>query len=302
MKLGFKNFKTYLYSKSYYHILKSSVLSIISFFLKKYFFLFKKNKKPNKQNNIYSKGYIYTAFGNNFYKECVNSVKLLKMTTTLPVHLFTDQKDLSEEEKSLFYSINYLPNLHARSKVDYIALSPFNKTIYLDTDIIVVKKIDELFDLLDKYNILATLDTARKRENISKKISEYSKIPYSFGEVNSGLLCFNKYAKENILKKWPSIFYKYIRESGGWDQPSLRILLWKSNASLYILPPEFNIRSKKLIEKVKENKYIFGEEHMSPRVYHMHLYKEIYTNKIKEVISPEDMISKAIKNSYEINY
>lgn len=301
MKSKFKNFKTYLYRKNFYHLLKSSALSIISYTLNKYFFLFKNRKRSIEENKIYSKGYVYTAFGQNFYKECINSVKLLKLTTTLPIHLFTDQK-VSEEEKLLFYSINYVPNLHARSKVDYIGLSPFNKTIYLDTDVIVVKKIDELFDLLDKYNILATLDTARKRENISKKISEYSKIPYSFGEVNSGLLCFNDFAKENIIKKWPKVFYKYIKESGGWDQPSLRILLWKSNASLYILPPEFNIRSKKLIEKVKNNKHLFGEEHMSPRVYHLHLYEEIYTNKINEVISLKDMVAKAKKNAYEINY
>ena len=33
------------------------------------------------------------------------------------------------------------------SKVDYISLSPFKKTIYLDTDIIVVKKIDTVINI-----------------------------------------------------------------------------------------------------------------------------------------------------------
>ena len=41
---------------------------------------------------------------------------------------------------------------------------------------------------------------------------------------------------------------------------------------------------------------------MSPRVYHLHLYEEIYTNKINEVISLKDMVAKAKKNAYEINY
>ena len=31
---------------------------------------------------------------------------------------------------------------------------------------------------------------------------------------------------------------------------------------------------------------------MSPRVYHLHLYEEIYTNKITEEISLKDMIVK----------
>ena len=294
--------KTYFYSKKIYHKLKSFLLSKVSNFLRKYYILNKKRKNILHPANKEDKGYLYTAFGENFYKECVNSAKILKRSTNLPIHLITDQKTILEEEKLLFFSISYMPNLHVRSKVDYISLSPFEKTIYLDTDIIVVKGIDELFELLDNFDILATLDTARKRDNISQQIEEYRKIPYSFGEVNSGLLCFNKYAKENIIKNWPKIFYKYIRESGGWDQPSLRVLLWKYKASLYILPPEFNIRSKKLLEKVKQNKHIFGQSHMSPRIYHMHLYDEIYKGDIKKLLTPDQIITKAEEKAYEINY
>ena len=57
-----------------------------------------------------------------------------------------------------------------------ILLWSIRKTIYLDTDIIVVKSIDELFDLLDNFDILATLDTARKREHFQKHLN--MKIPY----------------------------------------------------------------------------------------------------------------------------
>ncbi len=302
MRKKLKIIRSYFYSKTFYHKIKSFLLSKISFILRKYSKVFYTIKEKNNCLESNEKGYIFTAFGENFYKECINSVRILKKTTNLPIHLITDQKEISDSEKSLFFSWRYMPNLHVRSKVDYISLSPFNKTIYLDTDIIVVKKIDELFKLLDNFDILATLDTARKRENISKKIKEYNNIPYSFGEVNSGLLCFNKYAKDKILKKWPSYFYKYMNQSGGWDQPSLRILLWKSKASLYILPPEFNIRSKKLLAKVKKNKDLFGVEHMSPRIYHMHLYDDIYKKKINYDMNIKEMIKEATKNAYDITY
>ena len=302
MKSKIKNNKTYFYLRYLFYKIKPLFLSFISFILKKSYFPFRKNKIKNKFNKAQEKGYLYIAFGENFYKECVNSAKLLQTKTELPIHLFTDQKDISFKEKSLFYSIKYLPNLHLRSKVDYISLSPFDKTIYLDTDIIVVQEIDELFELLDNYEVLATLDTARKRENISNKISSYKKIPYSFGEINGGLLGFNKIARDRILTKWPKIFYKYMKETEGWDQPSLRILLWELKASLYILPPEFNIRSKELLEKLKKKKHLFGKDHMSPRIYHMHLYDDIYKNKITKVIDPEEMISKAAKKAYKISY
>ena len=195
MRTQLNKIKSYFYSKKFYHKLKSFFLSKASYVLRINYGLKKKRKNIFQPLKNKDRGYIYTAFGENFYKECVNSAKILKRSTNLPIHLITDQKKILEEEKSLFSSISFMPNLHVRSKVDYISLSPFEKTIYLDTDIIVVRGIDELFELLDNFDILATLDTARKRENISKQIEEYRKIPYSFGEVNSGLLCFNKYAK-----------------------------------------------------------------------------------------------------------
>ena len=302
MKFNIKYIEAIKYLKSFYKKFKSFFLSKISFLVKKLYFFNINSKSNTKKIDLKEKGYVYMAFGENFYLECLNSVKILKSTTNLPIHLFTDKKNIPKEERALFFSISYLPNLHLRSKVDYISLSPFTKTIYLDTDIIVVKKIDKLFNLLDNFDILATLDTARKRKNMSELINEYRKIPYAFGEVNSGVLCFNKFAKEKILKKWPKIFYKYMKESGGWDQPSLRILLWKTNASLYILPPEFNIRSKNLLKKIKMNKKILGEDHMSPRVYHMHLYDEIYKNKIKKVLSKDELIKLAQEKAYIINY
>ncbi len=297
-----KNTNFYKFLRNLYLKINSKNLYIISSLINKLNKSKLISRKSILETSIYEKGYIYTAFGENFYKECINSAKILKLNTDLPIHLFTDQKSITNKEREIFHSIQNVPNLHIRSKVDYISLSPFNKTIYLDTDVIIVKNIDELFLLLDNYDILATLDTARKRENISKLIKEYKNIPYSFGEINSGLLCFNKYAKDKILKKWPSFFYKYMNQSGGWDQPSLRILLWKSKASLYILPPEFNIRSKKLLAKVKKNKVLFGVEHMSPRIYHMHLYDDIYKKKITYDMNIKEMIKEAAKNAYDITY
>ncbi len=290
------NSKLIILLRKIFYTLRSKSLYIFSFIIRKKYTL-----KAKKYIND-KRGFIYIAFGNSFYQECINSAKILKKFTNYPIHLITDQKLISNNEKRLFISINNVKNLHIRSKVDYISFSPFENTIYLDTDIIVVREIDELFDLLENYDVIATLDTARKRENISNLIDEYKKIPYAFGEVNGGLLGFSKFAKINILNKWPNIFYKYMDKTGGWDQPSLRMLLWKNKASLYILPPEFNVRSKKLLEKVKNNKNIFGEDHMMPRIYHMHINEDIYKSKKTKKISLAKIVKTAIKKAYNIIY
>ena len=263
------------------------------------------NLEIKRQSSIKSKdfssGYIYTAFGETFYQECINSVRILKQFTTYPIHLFTDQENIPEEEKELFYSIKNVPSFHVRSKIDYIYLSPFENTIYLDTDIIIAQSIDDLFQLLNYYPILATLDTARKRDIMSKSIPEYEEIPYAFGEVNTGLIGFNNHAKNNILVRWPKLFYKYMNQSGGWDQPSFRILLWETKTKIYILPPEYNIRSLELLERLNNSKSKLGKDHMAPRVYHMHINPGIYKGE-KLDINPNEIINLAKEKCYKIIY
>lgn len=247
-------------------------------------------------------GYIFIAFGKNYFKESIDAVKILKSYTKLPIHLFTDQKKISKKDRSLFYSISKASKLQLRSKVDYISQSPFDKTIYLDTDVIIMENIDDLFKLLDRYEFIATLDIARKRNYISELIPEYKKIPYAFGEINGGVLGFNKIAKEKVLSKWPKLFYKYSHLTKGWDQPSLRILLWKTKSSIYILPPEYNVRSKNLIKKMRNLKEELGIEHMNVKIYHMHVFKNIHKNEDYPKLSPKDIIKFAKENSYDITY
>ena len=89
----------------------------------------------------------------------------------------------------------------------------------------------------------------------------------------------------------------------GWDQPSLRILLWKYKASLFILPPEYNVRSKDLLEKINSSKNLLGDDHMKPRIYHMHIFKDIYEKDKNYDFIPEDEIIKIAKeNAYKITY
>ena len=283
--------------------LKRLIKKIINKFKAKYFSLtgiIYKSKFLEKSES-YPRGYTYIVFGEAFLRECILSAKSLKRFTRYPIHLFTDQKDFHHSDMKIFDSISYVPFNHIRGKVDYIALSPFDQTIYLDSDTIIVYDIDELFELLDIYPVLATLDIARKRQFICEKISAYKMIPYSFGELNGGVLCFNKYAKEKILSRWPKIYYKYYSQTNGWDQPSLRILLWKYKVPVFILPPEFNIRSKDIFEKIRKKKQLLGKEHMKPRIFHMHINKEIHKNIYKE-ISLEELEGRANTNAYEINY
>jgi len=223
------------------------------------------------------KGILYIAFKDAFIKEALLSAESIKRyMPDIPIALFTNQ-----EIESPFIDIVELVKIkHARSKVDLVAETPFQNTIYLDSDTLIVRDISDMFDILDRFDVGFNHDYARKREKYSKTIPEYAEIPYSFSEVNGGIMTYNNsHRTKDFLKLWKEYFYKYFHKTNGWDQVSLRIALWKSEAKIHHFPFEYNIRSHANREKQDRFKHEFGEQHMSPRIYHMHYNPEVHRNK-----------------------
>ena len=92
MKKQIKNFfkSIPLIEKSY------NVSSFVTFFYK--------NKSENSQT--LEKGFIYIVFGKQYFEECLKSIKLLKKHTDLPIHVFTDYKNISNNQKKLLDSFS----------------------------------------------------------------------------------------------------------------------------------------------------------------------------------------------------
>ena len=94
------------------------------------------------------KGYLYIAFGESFTKEALMSIKSLKRYNSEPVALFTD-RDQTEEFEGLVDLYAKIEPQHIRAKVDFISQSPFQKTVYLDSDTLIVRNISDMFDVLN---------------------------------------------------------------------------------------------------------------------------------------------------------
>jgi hypothetical protein len=230
-------------------------------------------------NKIAEKGYLYIAYGQAFTKEALMSIRSLRKYTNLPIALYTDCKELSENfQNDLKISlIGEIQVNHLRAKVDYMDQSPFIKTVFMDSDTVVVRNCDDMFELLDRFDIAIVNDYARKRKKYSDIVPEYGEIPYSFSEANSGVIAFNSSTRtQTFLKMWKEYFYKYYKETNGWDQISFRISLWKSNVKIHHMPFEYNVRSKANREKQKRYKHEFGEDHMESRIIHIHYDNEIH--------------------------
>ena len=205
---------------------------------------------------------------NNYVKEAIFSAESVKkVDPDASICLFTDTK-ISHK---VFNEIKVV-KMSLRCKQKFLLDSPYEKTILLDTDTCVNHNIKDIFDLLDKYDLVGCHDYSRKR--IFPKIPEYMKIPYGFSELNTGVVGYKKNDKFKLfIDLWNQYYNKYFSVTP-WDQPSCRIALWESNINLYILPTEYNRRAlatkEKCINLRKNGDKRFDKNHLKTRIFHFH--------------------------------
>ena len=241
------------------------------------------------------KGVFYIAFGENFIKEMLfSAASVKKHNPNLHITAFVDR----EVDSEFIDEYKIIQVSHLRPKVDYITETPYKKTIFLDTDTIIDYNIEEMFEILEHYDFAICHDLARKRENVSRIIPEYAKIPYAFSEVNPGVMVFEKTEEVvGFFELWRKYFYRYFN-LWPYEQPTFRVALWESGLDFYILPPEYNIRSKGNREKQRKFHHEFGSEHLAPRIYHMHVDNRINQGTY-EVASLEEALKYCQENLME---
>lgn len=158
----------------------------------------------------------------------------------LPVVLFTD--NFSSDAISLFdkvYKIEH-PAYNFIDKIQPLCSSPFEKTIFLDTDTFICEDISPLFELLEKYDFVASFAPGRKQCDFHLNLPDY------FPEFNTGLIAFRANNKTStVLKSWLEIYSNQLKQKKPpHDQPAFREALYNSKASVFCLPSEYNFRTE----------------------------------------------------------
>lgn len=214
-----------------------------------------------------SRGILYICHGDKYIKEGIISAESVKkFCPDLHITFFCDK----EFESEFVDDVKIIKPTCQRSKVSYIYDSPYDETLFLDVDVIVDYPIYDVFDILKRFDLGICHDLARKRLRYSRVMPEYSEIPYSFSEVNTGIIVFKKCPNNEELFSFWKTYHKKYSFCCPWDQPSFRISLWKSNVRYSVMPIEYNIRSTANRKKQDKLHREFGKEHLTPRMYHMH--------------------------------
>lgn len=190
-------------------------------------------------SKVASSGVLYAATGERFVREAEISARSVKRhMPELPVLLWTD---VPEKAPKIFDEVKRIesPRYFFADKVGPMLESPFEKTLFLDTDTYVCEPVWDLFELLERFDIaLAHAPMRHDREYPT---------PNCFSEMNSGVMVYRRNDRvARVLKRWVELYEGAMEKDPNadkGDQVYIRQALYESDAVLYILPPEYNYRS-----------------------------------------------------------
>lgn len=220
-------------------------------------------------HRLSTRGVLYVAFGDRYVAEAVHSVvSLRRHCPGLPAILFTNRALAATP----FDDVRVVEVDHSRAKVDLLGLSPFERTLYLDSDTRVVHDLRDVFHVLERFDVAMAHDFARKRRTMASVIAEYDAIPYAYSEFNGGVVLYGRTpGASRFLELWRERFHQFRDRTNGWDQPALRVAAWESGAHIMTLPPEFNVRSAAVRRRVAKSVSAGTNPGvMVPRVLHWH--------------------------------
>jgi hypothetical protein len=190
-------------------------------------------------------GIVYISTGKRFVEESLRSIKQLKsLNSNLKVALFAD--NLPNDDNTDHEILIEKPYFSIKDKMMCLGKSPFHFNIFADSDTYFVEDPSVLFSIFDRFEFACSHAPMRvkcDRENV----------PEWFPEVNGGLLCYSLSLRtQSFLQLWKRLYesdeIEFANDKGKWpgglrEQPALREALFKSELSLYILPPEYNFRT-----------------------------------------------------------
>lgn len=189
------------------------------------------------------RGILYIASGPSFQAEaCKSAERIRKLNPSLHITLFTDKSSPALNQNP-FNEVREFADapLSWEIKPRLIAETPYEKTLFLDSDTYAISAINDYFDALELYEMAVVHAPARST-------CEASKLPRWFPEVNTGVIAFRRcHNVDTFFQAWQHCQEQLaiaFNRTGVPDQWGFRqALLEHHDAVRYlILAPEYNFR------------------------------------------------------------
>lgn len=185
-------------------------------------------------------GILYVAAGKQFVNEAVCSIRSVRrVDKAIPITLRTSTPELLPELPNV--TVEQIPPDNGLwVKPLHISNLPYERTLFLDTDTLVVHK-DALlpFKILGDYSLALTHAPNRGYAYLRG-------VPNCVPTFNSGVLFINREHPEtaDIMQSWKRIYAPRKHKKRLSDQAILSGILWRKRATIFVLPPEWNWRGK----------------------------------------------------------
>lgn len=174
-------------------------------------------------------GLLYFAKGEQFVAEAERSAR--RTAAVMPDYPITIVADRAPTADCFDTVVLDESPFDKRDKPQVLQQTPYDRTIYLDTDTYLNDRIDGLFDLLDAFE----LGLRRSREQAH--VPDDSPLPEAFPEFNSGVIVYQSTdGVMSMLEDWE----RRCQASDQFDQRSLRLALYHSDIRFTPLPNRYN--------------------------------------------------------------
>lgn len=198
---------------------------------------------------VMSVGVIYVATGSNYIDEaCRSATSLKEKMPNMHTTIFSDQSIIADCFDNCVL-IESSKNGYV-DKIIGMTKSPYEYTLFLDSDTYVCDNFEELFTLLEKYDIGASEAELRSGKNLLGESYNYQDIKdlngkFIFPIYNSGVILYRKSQNiDNFFSDWLNLASEQMQEKGVayGDQPAFQITLHNSSLREVVLTPEYNCR------------------------------------------------------------
>ncbi|PWU08128.1 MAG: hypothetical protein C5B47_05130 [Verrucomicrobia bacterium] len=182
-------------------------------------------------------GVLYVATGRRHLVEAARSAESVrKHMPRLPILLYTDQTNVKFQVFTEIRKIDQ-PQYSFGDKILPLKETPFERTLFLDTDTHLCAPVHDLFEILDRFDLAASHAPYRP--------ARPSSTPSCFCELNSGVIAYRRNTETIcFFDEWMQLYQDFVVATNSTpDQPALRQALYESSIRIYILPPEYNLRT-----------------------------------------------------------
>lgn len=184
--------------------------------------------------------YVVSGFRQNYVEEVNLSIgSLLEHNPNMLICVFVSDMSLNIDDRAQKIKIDK-PELSFFDKIYAISNSPFDYSVFLDTDTYVCDDLSDVFIMLDRFDVCLAIDPSSWKGYHSPGYSKKYGIPESFPEFNTGVFAFRKSQEfSQLIELWTKFYHE---NSTSLDQPTFRVALYKSNVRICPLIQEYNLR------------------------------------------------------------